>query len=104
MQILPRIKTYEVVHFTKTDARLANNGIPEEVQKLRCRVNYQALRFTPPIEKLAKKIVRILKERGPFMSLHLRYEMDMLAFSGCYEGCNTTEREILTEMRLAENV
>ncbi|KAF1869254.1 hypothetical protein Lal_00020931 [Lupinus albus] len=97
--ILPRIKTYEVVHFTKSDARLANNGIPEEVQKLRCKVNYHALRFTPSIEILAKKIVRILKERGSFLSLHLRYEMDMIAFSGCNEGCNEEEINELTKMR-----
>ncbi|RDX89167.1 hypothetical protein CR513_29138, partial [Mucuna pruriens] len=89
--ILPWIKAYGVVHFTKSDARLANNGIPDEVQKLRCRVNYHALRFVPPIEQLAKKIVKILKERGPFLSLHLRYEMDMIAFTGCNEGCNEDE-------------
>ena len=99
MQILPRVRTYEVVHFTKSDARLANNGIPDEVQKLRCRVNYEALRFAPPIEKLAKNIVKILKERGPFLSLHLRYEMDMIAFSGCNEGCNEEEIDELTKMR-----
>ncbi|KAF1863544.1 hypothetical protein Lal_00030592 [Lupinus albus] len=102
MQILLRIiKTNGVVHFTKTDARLANNGIPEEVQKLRCRVNYHALRFTPSIEKLAKKIVRILKERGYFLSLHLRYEMDMIAFSGCNQGCSEEEIVELTKMRYA---
>ena len=55
-QILPRIQTHEVVHFQKTDARLANNGIPDEVQKLRCRVNYEALKFAPPIQALAEKI------------------------------------------------
>ncbi|KAL5179401.1 O-fucosyltransferase 34 [Glycine soja] len=99
--ILPRIKTYGVVHFTKSDARLANNGIPEEAQKLRCRVNYHALRFVPPIEQLAKKIVKILKERGSFLSLHLRYEMDMIAFTGCNEGCNKEEIDQLTKMRYA---
>uniref|UniRef100_A0A2N9EUM0 O-fucosyltransferase family protein n=1 Tax=Fagus sylvatica TaxID=28930 RepID=A0A2N9EUM0_FAGSY len=99
--ILTRIKTYEVVHFQKTDARLANNGIPEEVQKLRCRVNYEALKFAPPIEEVAKKIVSILRERGPFLVLHLRYEMDMVAFSGCIEGCNEEEIEETTKMRYA---
>ncbi|CAL8994757.1 unnamed protein product [Prunus brigantina] len=99
--IIPRMKTYEIVHFTKTDARLANNGIPGEVQKLRCRANYQALRFAPPIEELGKKIVRILRERGPFLVLHLRYEMDMVAFSGCTEGCNEEEIEETTKMRYA---
>ncbi|XP_048428173.1 rhamnogalacturonan I rhamnosyltransferase 1-like isoform X2 [Pyrus x bretschneideri] len=99
--ILPRIKKYEVLHFTQTNARLANNGIPNEVQKLRCKANYRALRFTPPIEELGKKIVRILREKGPFLVLHLRYEMDMLASSGCTEGCNAKEIEELTNMRFA---
>lgn len=100
-QIVPRLHAYEIVHFTKTDARLANNGIPDEVQKLRCRANYHALRFAPPIEALAKKIVRILREKGPFLVLHLRYEMDMVAFSGCNEGCNEEEIDELTKMRYA---
>ncbi|XP_059448026.1 rhamnogalacturonan I rhamnosyltransferase 1-like [Corylus avellana] len=99
--ILPRIKTYEVLHLQKTDARLANNGIPKEVQKLRCRVNYEALRFAPPIEKVAKKVVNTLRKRGPFLVLHLRYEMDMVAFSGCTEGCNEEEIEETTKMRYA---
>ncbi|CAL1395206.1 unnamed protein product [Linum trigynum] len=100
-KILPRIKSFDVLHLTKSDARLANNGVPEEVQKLRCRVNYQALRFASPIEKLAKKIVRVLKRNGPFLVLHLRYEMDMLAFSGCNEGCSAQEIQELTAMRYA---
>ncbi|MBA0816017.1 hypothetical protein Gohar_000726 [Gossypium harknessii] len=99
--ILPRIQTNEVVHFQKTDARLANNGLPVEVQKLRCRVNYEALRFAPSIQALAEKIVRILRDKGPFLVLHLRYEMDMIAFSGCNEGCNEQEIDELTKMRYA---
>lgn len=87
------------MHFTKSDSRLANNGMVEEVQKLRCRVNYEALRFTTPIEEMGKKIVKLLRQNGPFLALHLRYEMDMLAFSGCNEGCNDTEINELTKMR-----
>lgn len=98
-QVLPRIETYGLVHLAKTDARLANNGLPEEVQKLPCRVNYEALRFTTPIEELGKKIVRILREKGPFTVLHLRYEKDMLAFSGCTEGCSHHQAEELKHLR-----
>ncbi|GFP79865.1 uncharacterized protein at1g04910 [Phtheirospermum japonicum] len=47
------------------------------------------LLFNPQIEELGKKIVKILRQKGPFIVLHLRYEMDMLAFSGCTQGCNT---------------
>ncbi|MED6148180.1 Diphthamide biosynthesis protein [Stylosanthes scabra] len=99
--VLPRIKKYQVVHFTKTDARIANNGIPLEVQKLRCRVNYKALRFSSDIEMVGKKIVKTMRQNGPFLVLHLRYEMDMLAFSGCYQSLNENEMEELTAMRYA---
>ncbi|EXB89105.1 hypothetical protein L484_016665 [Morus notabilis] len=100
-QILPLIQKYKVVHLNRTDARLANNGQPLEIQKLRCRVNFSALRFTSQIEELARRVIKLLRQNGPFLVLHLRYEMDMLAFSGCTQGCNMDEVEELTRMRYA---
>ncbi|CAL5186067.1 unnamed protein product [Lathyrus oleraceus] len=100
-QILPLIRKHKVVHLNRTDARLANNGLPLEIQKLRCRVNFNALRFTSQIEQLGRKTVSILRKKGPFLVLHLRYEMDMLAFSGCTHGCDSNEVEELTTMRYA---
>ncbi|KAK3000742.1 hypothetical protein RJ639_020461 [Escallonia herrerae] len=100
-QILPLLQKHKVVHLNRTDARLANNELPLEIQKLRCRVNFSALRFTSQIEELGRKVVRILRQNGPFLVLHLRYEMDMLAFSGCTHGCNNEEVEELTRMRYA---
>lgn len=98
-QILPLIKEHKVVHFIKTDSRLANNGLSTEIQKLRCKVNYGSLIFTPQIEELGKRVIRILREKGPYLVLHLRYEMDMLAFSGCTQGCTQQEADLLTKMR-----
>ncbi|XP_062106428.1 rhamnogalacturonan I rhamnosyltransferase 1-like isoform X2 [Humulus lupulus] len=98
-QILPLVKKYKVVHLNKTDSRLANNGLPTQLQKLRCRVNFNALRFTSQIEDLGRRVVRILRENGPFLVLHLRYEMDMLSFSGCTYGCRPEEMAELTRMR-----
>ncbi|XP_078163663.1 rhamnogalacturonan I rhamnosyltransferase 1-like [Carex rostrata] len=100
-QILPLFHKYKVVHLNRTDARLANNGLPVEIQKLRCRVNYAALRFTSQIEELGRRVIKILSANGPFLVLHLRYEMDMLAFSGCTQGCSTEEAQELTRMRYA---
>ncbi|KAH9722364.1 O-fucosyltransferase family protein [Citrus sinensis] len=100
-QILPLVQKYKVVHLNRTDARLANNGQPLEIQKLRCRVNFSALRFTSQIEDLGKRVIKLLRQNGPFLVLHLRYEMDMLAFSGCTQGCNKEEVEELTRMRYA---
>lgn len=93
------MQKYKVVHLNKTDSRLANNGLPTQLQKLRCRVNFNALRFTSQIEDLGRRVVRILREKGPFLVLHLRYEMDMLSFSGCTHGCHHGEIEELTRMR-----
>lgn len=87
------------MHLNRTDARLANNGLPVEIQKLRCRVNYAALRFTSQIEELGRRVIKILRANGPFLVLHLRYEMDMLAFSGCTQGCSTEEAQELARMR-----
>ncbi|KAK2658814.1 hypothetical protein Ddye_005347, partial [Dipteronia dyeriana] len=56
----------EVVHFTLTNFRLANNGLPKEIQKLWCRVNVKALKFTAPIKETERKIVRLLR---PFLVL-----------------------------------
>ncbi|KAK3440783.1 hypothetical protein EUGRSUZ_B01050 [Eucalyptus grandis] len=80
MQILPLFNKHKVVHFNKTDARLENNGISLDLQRLR---------------------FHLLRDKGPFMALHLRYEMDMLAFSGCTQGCTAEEAEELKRMRYA---
>ena len=89
----------KVVHLNKTDTRLANNGLANDIQKLRCKVNYEALKFTPEIEELGKRVVKILRQNGPFLVLHLRYEMDMLSFSGCTQGCTKDEADELTRIR-----
>eukprot|EP00249_Psilotum_nudum_P002978 c16287_g1_i1 orf=1139-2473(+) len=100
-QILPLIRKHKVLHLNKTDARLSNNALPLELQQLRCRVNYDALHFTPQIVELGRKLVKILRQNGAFIVLHLRYEMDMLSFSGCTQGCTDAEVDELTRMRYA---
>ncbi|CAI0463656.1 unnamed protein product [Linum tenue] len=100
-EVLPVFKKFGIVHFLKTDARLSNNEPLENVQKMRCRVNYEGLRFTPHIEKIGKKVVSILRKKGPFLALHLRFEKDMLAFTGCTEELDKEEVKELTSMRYA---
>ncbi|CAA3021112.1 O-fucosyltransferase 3-like [Olea europaea subsp. europaea] len=59
----------------------------------------QALKFTSEIEALGKKLFRIIQETGPYLALHLQYEMDMLVFSGCTHGCTEKEAEELKQLR-----
>ncbi|KAJ1375452.1 putative O-fucosyltransferase, plant [Sesbania bispinosa] len=98
-QVLPILLRRQVVQLTKFDFRLANN-LDDELQKLRCRVNFHALRFTKPIQELGQRLVmRMQKMAHRFIAVHLRFEPDMLAFSGCYFGGGEKERRELGEIR-----
>ncbi|KAL6984095.1 hypothetical protein U1Q18_017471, partial [Sarracenia purpurea var. burkii] len=45
---------YQVIRAAKSDSRLANNNLPPDIQKLRCRACYEALRFSPRVEAMGK--------------------------------------------------
>ncbi|KAK4365186.1 hypothetical protein RND71_016544 [Anisodus tanguticus] len=98
-QVLPVLLRRRVLQLTKFDYRLSSD-LDEELQKLRCRVNYHALRFTKPIRNLGLKLVlRMQMMEKRFIAVHLRFEPDMLAFSGCYYGGGDKERYELGEIR-----
>lgn len=62
----------QVVRLTKFDYRLANK-LDNDLQKLRCRVNYHALKFTKPILEMGEKLIRRMKAKSRhFIALHLR--------------------------------
>ncbi|KAH9565286.1 hypothetical protein CY35_04G070300 [Sphagnum magellanicum] len=98
--IAPLWHEYKVIHASKSDSRLANNDLPPDIQKLRCRVHYDALRFAPQIDSFGQKLVEKMRSDGPFIALHLRYEKDMLAFSGCTYGLTEAEANELSNIRL----
>lgn len=72
--------------------RLAQ-GVPSNIQGLRCLANFEALRFSEPIRMLAEKMVdRMVKNSsqsgGKYVSVHLRFEtvlylFDLLPWKDC---------------------
>ncbi|TVU10267.1 hypothetical protein EJB05_43788, partial [Eragrostis curvula] len=98
-RVLPAMMKKHVIRMTKYDYRLSNK-LDTDLQKLRCRVNYHALRFTDPIQELGNKLTQRMREKSRyFIALHLRFEPDMLAFSGCYYGGGEKERRELGAIR-----
>ncbi|CAD5187701.1 O-fucosyltransferase 29 [Musa acuminata AAA Group] len=98
-QVLPILLRRRAVQLTKFDYRLTNN-LDDELQKLRCRVNYHALKFTEPIQLLGQKLVKRMRTMSSrYIAVHLRFEPDMLAFSGCYYGGGEKERNELRGIR-----
>ncbi|KAH7447854.1 hypothetical protein KP509_01G124100 [Ceratopteris richardii] len=98
-KILPILRKKKAIRLGKFDYRLSNR-IDEDLQKLRCRVNYHALRFTLPLESMGQRLVERLRQKSDrYIALHLRFEADMLAFSGCYYGGGEKEIQELGKMR-----
>jgi hypothetical protein len=98
-RVLPVLNKRHVVQLSKFDYRLSNK-LSKHLQKLRCRVNYHALKFTDSILEMGEKLVeRMRKKSNHFIALHLRYEPDMLAFSGCDFGGGDKEKEELGLIR-----
>ncbi|XWS55165.1 hypothetical protein CRYUN_Cryun10bG0151600 [Craigia yunnanensis] len=98
-RVLPVLNKQHAVELTKFDYRLSNR-LETDLQKLRCRVNYHALSFTDPILEMGKLLVERMRIKTKhFIALHLRFEPDMLAFSGCYYGGGEKERAELGAIR-----
>ncbi|GAU43393.1 hypothetical protein TSUD_254760 [Trifolium subterraneum] len=98
-RVLPLLVKKRAVRLTKFDYRLSNM-LDDDLQKLRCRVNYHALKFTDPIQEMGNLLVERMRMKSKhFIALHLRFEPDMLAFSGCYYGGGEKERKELGEIR-----
>ncbi|CAL9215686.1 unnamed protein product [Arabidopsis halleri] len=98
-RVLPVLQKRHAVELNRFDYRLSNK-LRDDLQKLRCRVNYHALKFTDPILEMGNELVRRMRKKSKhFIALHLRFEPDMLAFSGCYYGGGEKEKKELGTIR-----
>ncbi|KAK8497934.1 hypothetical protein V6N12_057110 [Hibiscus sabdariffa] len=95
---LKRIKKGGVLLLRGLDSRLSND-LPPDLQKLRCKVAFQALRFAPPILELGNKLARRMQSKGPYLALHLRIEKDVWVRTGCLPGLSKEYDEIILNER-----
>ncbi|GFY96377.1 O-fucosyltransferase family protein [Actinidia rufa] len=85
--VLPKLLEEKIIRISPFANRLSFDA-PPTVQRLRCLANYEALRFSDPVLTMGEALVSRMKERsannsGKYVSVHLRFEEDMVAFSCC---------------------
>ncbi|XP_021889107.1 uncharacterized protein At1g04910 isoform X2 [Carica papaya] len=127
--ILPILIKNGIIHFVGFGNRLAFDPIPFQLQRLRCRCNFHALRFVPKVQETGALLLKRLRQNasyvgvldrylvGPYaesvlkekqghakkaskyLALHLRFEIDMVAHSLCYFGGGEKERRELEAYR-----
>ncbi|XP_058200370.1 O-fucosyltransferase 2 [Rhododendron vialii] len=127
--ILPILHRNRVVHFVGYGNRLSSDPIPFQLQRLRCRCNFHALKFVPKIQEAGALLLKRMRQNGrnlgpldhylvgpfsetklkrkkgrstkgsKFLALHLRFEIDMVAHSLCEFGGGDDERRELESYR-----
>ncbi|XP_060974820.1 O-fucosyltransferase 8 isoform X2 [Cannabis sativa] len=130
--VLPLLLRNRVVHLLGFGNRLGFDPLPLELQKLRCKCNFHALKFSPKIQKVGSLLVRRIRKydaarslldkqllgnflpfgntkiredsstvsgHSKYLALHLRFEVDMVAYSFCDFGGGERERRELQAYR-----
>ncbi|CAL5380553.1 unnamed protein product [Camellia sinensis] len=80
------------------DSKLSKD-LPSDLQKLRCKVAFQALKFAPPILELGNKLTERMRSKGPYLALHLRLEKDVWVRTGCLPGLSHEYDEMISNER-----
>ncbi|XP_043690876.1 O-fucosyltransferase 20-like [Telopea speciosissima] len=95
---LKRLNRDNVLLLRGLDSRLSKD-LPSDLQKLRCKVAFHALRFAPPILELGNKLADRMRSEGPYLALHLRMEKDVWVRTGCLPGLSREYDEIIRNER-----
>ncbi|CAA2967658.1 Hypothetical predicted protein [Olea europaea subsp. europaea] len=120
--VMPMLQIYGIAAIAPFSHRLAFDNMPKDIQRLRCKVNFQALVFVPHIRALGDALISRLKYlpsesessanylkdvtdsrskqgNGKFVVLHLRFDKDMAAHSACDFGGGKAEKLALAKYR-----
>ncbi|KAI9116499.1 hypothetical protein K1719_012666 [Acacia pycnantha] len=96
---LKRLNREGVLLLRGLDSRLSKD-LPPDLQKLRCKVAFHALRFAQPVEEIGNKIAERMRSNGPYIALHLRMEKDVWVRTGCLPGLRPQYDEIIYNERI----
>ncbi|KAK7401541.1 hypothetical protein VNO78_13094 [Psophocarpus tetragonolobus] len=96
---LRRFNREGVLLLRSLDSRLSKD-LPSDLQKLRCKVAFNALRFAQPVQELGDKIAERMKSKGPYLALHLRMEKDVWVRTGCLPGLSPEIDEMVNNERI----
>ncbi|KAL8194057.1 hypothetical protein R6Q57_026299 [Mikania cordata] len=120
--VSPVLESYGIAAISPFSHRLAFNNMPVDIQRLRCKVNFEALTFVPHVINLGDMLINRLSPRdngvgmkylkqvvdtkgvkalGKFIVLHLRFDKDMAAHSACDFGGGKAEKKALARYRKA---
>lgn len=83
------------------DSKLSKN-LPTDLQKLRCKVAFNALKFVTPIDDLGNRLARRMWIEGPYIALHLRLEKDVWVRTGCLTGLGHEYDQTIAKIRESE--
>ncbi|KAK3007354.1 hypothetical protein RJ639_017829 [Escallonia herrerae] len=127
--ILRLLLRNEIVHFLGFGNRLGFDPVPSELQRLRCKCNFRALKFVPKIQEVGSLLIRRIRKhdatrsmldkqllgnfisnvplkghdtiRGhsKYLAVHMRFEVDMVAYSLCEFGGGEAEKNNLQAYR-----
>ncbi|KAL6846583.1 hypothetical protein ACP4OV_024031 [Aristida adscensionis] len=111
--VSPILQSYGIAAIAPFSHRLAFDELPVHIQRLRCKVNFQALVFRPHIVSLGETLVKRLRspveghkvvegstnQARKYAVLHLRFDKDMAAHSSCDFGGGRAEKLALAKYR-----
>ncbi|GAB2289072.1 O-fucosyltransferase 20 [Dionaea muscipula] len=95
---LGRLRKDGVLLLRGLDSRLTVD-LPSDLQKLRCKVAFHALKFAPRILELGNKLTERMHRHGPYLALHLRLEKDVWVRTGCSPGLSSEYDQIINSER-----
>jgi len=95
---LRRLNKEGVLLLRGLDSRLSKD-LPSDLQKLRCKVAFEAIRFSAPIQALGNKLAKRMWKEGPYIALHLRLEKDVWVRTGCLPGSGSEYDQIIQQER-----